>query len=92
MSRYRPTKRKCAACGNEFTATRRDAMTCSDRCRKWLSRAPERKQHALDELTFMARRADEIAKTYAGSQEVCDQMSALKASITARWEQATLKL
>jgi predicted nucleic acid-binding Zn ribbon protein len=28
----------CGACGKEFTATRADAKTCSDRCRKRLQR------------------------------------------------------
>jgi len=68
---------ECEVCKKQFTATRRDARTCGVNCRKWLSRADERRQHTLQELHSMAYRLNKIAEEYPGSQDVYDQMVAL---------------
>lgn len=71
----------CLNCGKHFTAKRCDATYCSSRCRTYASRGPERKRAAMAELQAMGRRANRIAASYSGSQDMLDQMVLLKQAI-----------
>jgi hypothetical protein len=52
----------CAACGSEFEPRRRDARTCSDRCRQ---RAHRRGDRATIEDAALQRRADAARRLLA---------------------------
>ncbi|HTS10275.1 MAG TPA: hypothetical protein VMP68_32225 [Candidatus Eisenbacteria bacterium] len=72
---------QCPVCHRWFEAKRADATFDTARCRKWYNDAPKRKKHALEELHSMAIRASEIAHTYRYSQDVFDQILALRAAL-----------
>jgi len=74
---------QCCVCERWFEAKRSDASYCSNRCRKTAHFAPQRLQAALEDLAYMAKRADEIAAKYHHNQAVFDQLAALRASLKA---------
>jgi len=72
---------KCVACGREFESKRFDAAYCSGKCRTWASRAPRRKQTALDDLSAMSFRLMEISKVYKRDPQLFDAMQAVEKTI-----------
>lgn len=72
---------KCVVCGKSFEAKRFDAAYCSGKCRTWASRAPRRKQTALDDLAAMSFRLIEISKTYRRDAQLFDAMLAVEKTL-----------
>lgn len=72
---------KCSSCSTIFHARRVDAHYCSDRCRQFAHRAPERKLAAKAELQDMGRRANRIAQEYSGSQDMLDELTMLRQAL-----------
>lgn len=88
---------KCSVCQREFHAKRLDADACSARCRKYKSRADDRKNTALHTLQHASYSVRRVATSYSNSQDVYDQMVVLKQAVEASlklfnvtWEQQPL--
>ena len=81
---------KCVSCRKEFIATRSDASYCSVNCRKYASRAPQRRATALDDIKAMNFRLTEISKAYKLDDEIFQEMQALAKTLRgciSRFEQ-----